>query len=159
MFNNCINLTEAYFSQMKLNYDYYYNYYTPEVFEYYNSMDYMFNNCTNIVNINFDFIKSNKINIISSKFMFNNCTSLVNLNLSKINFHKNLNNMFSNCISLETIVFDEFKYIGDELNMSYIFYNCSSLISLTFPSQNMNIQKYELFICILFFINKFRIGI
>ena len=81
MFNNCINLKETNFSQMKLNYDYYYNYYTPEVFEYYNSMDYMFNNCTNIVNINFDFIKSNKINIISSKFMFNNCTSLVNFNL------------------------------------------------------------------------------
>ena len=81
MFNNCINLKETNFLQMKLNYDYYYNYYTSEIFEYYNSMDYMFNHCTNIVNINFDFIKSNKINIISSKFMFNNCTSLVNFNL------------------------------------------------------------------------------
>ena len=30
MFNNCINLKETNFSQMKLNYDYYYNYYTPE---------------------------------------------------------------------------------------------------------------------------------
>ena len=144
MFNNCINLQEADFSKMKLNYDYYYNYYTPEVFEYYNSMDYMFNNCTNLNYIDLDFQKSDnksKINIISSKFMFNNCTSLININLSKINFHKNLNNMFSNCISLKTIIFDEFKYIGDELNMSYIFYNCSSLVSLTFPSQNMNIPK------------------
>ena len=141
MLNNCINLKEADFSQMQLNYDYYFNYYTPEIYEYYNSMDYMFNNCTELDYINFNFNNNKNINIISSKFMFNNCTSLKTINLTKINFAKDINNMFSNCVLLETIIFKAFNYIGEDLNMSYIFYNCTSLISLNFPSEKMNIPK------------------
>ena len=55
-------------------------------------MDYMFNNCTNLISINFDFKKTNHSNymyINSSKFMFNNCTSLTYLYLSKIKFYEN----------------------------------------------------------------------
>ena len=105
-------------------------------------MDYMFNNCRRLTSINLDFKKdenSNIIYIMSSKYMFNNCTSLTELYLSKINFYKNLNNMFSNCISLETLILGNFYYFGGELNMSYMFYNCSSLVSLIFPSEKMNI--------------------
>ena len=61
---------------MKLNNSYYYFFYTSDFYEYYNSMDYMFNNCSSLTSINFDFKEkndSNNMNIISSKFMFNNC--------------------------------------------------------------------------------------
>ena len=144
MFNNCINLLSVDFSEMKLNNSYYYIFYTSDFYEYYNSMDYMFNNCSSLTSINFDFKEksdSNNMNIISSKFMFNNCIFLTYLYLPKIKFYKNLNNMFSNCISLKTLILSDFNYIGSGLNMSYMFYNCTSLDSLIFPSEGMNLPN------------------
>ena len=47
--------------------------------------------------------------------------------------------MFSNCTSLETVLLSDFYYNGNNLNMSYIFYNCSSLVSLIFPYERMNL--------------------
>ena len=144
MFNNCINLLSVDFSEMKIDKYSYFQLYTTDIYEYYNSMDYMFNNCTSLTSINFDFKKtndSNYMNIISSKFMFNNCISLTYLYLSKINFNKNLNNMFSNCILLETLILRDFNYRESGLNMSYMFYNCTSLVSLVFPSQGMNLPN------------------
>ena len=139
MFNNCINLQTADFSQMRLNYDFYYKFYQSNVFDYYNSMDYMFNNCTSLTSVNFDFpkIKEYEIDIISSKYMFNNCTSLTNLYISKINFYNYFNNMFSNCILLETLVLNIFNYYDYNNNMSYMFYNCTSLASLVFTSDKI----------------------
>jgi len=144
MFNNCINLLSVDFSEMKIDKYSYFQLYTTDIYEYYNSMDYMFNNCTSLTSINFDFKKtndSNYMNIISSKFMFNNCISLTYLYLSKINFNKNLNNMFSNCILLETLILRDFNYRESGLNMSYMFYNCTSLVSLVFPSKGMNLPN------------------
>ena len=143
MFNNCINLRTCDFSQINLNYNFIADNNTREIYEYYNSMDYMFNNCKSLTLINFDIKMLNdvKMNIISSKFMFNNCISLKNIYLNKITFHQNLNNMFSNCISLENLYLSVFISNGGYLNMSYIFYNCSSLASLNFPSENLRIPN------------------
>ena len=144
MFNNCVNLLSVDFSEMKLNNNSYFLFYTSDFYEYYNSMDYMFNNCTSLTSINFDFKEkkdSNNMNVISSKFMFNNCISLTYLYLSKLNFYKNLNNMFSNCILLNSLILGDFNYIGSGLNMSYMFYNCTSLSSLVFPSESMNLPN------------------
>ena len=141
MFNNCINLQEADFSQMDLNYNYYYNYYSYEIIKYYFSMDYMFNNCKSLTSINFNFkmkYYENELYIISSRYMFNNCTSLKELNLNKLHFYTNLNNMFSNCTSLKEIYFSDFKYKGDDLNISYMFYNCSTITTLSFRSDQMS---------------------
>ena len=104
-------------------------------------MDYMFNNCKSLTSINFNFkmkYYENELYIISSRYMFNNCTSLKELNLNKLHFYSNLNNMFSNCISLKDVYFSDFTYTGDELNMSYIFYNCSTITTLSFPSEQMS---------------------
>jgi len=153
MFNNCINLKACDFSKVNLNYNNISDYYNREIYEYYNSMDYMFNNCKSLTSINFDFKmqKEVKMNIISSKYMLNNCISLKEIYLNKITFQQNLNNMFSNCIQLENIYLRDFIYSGNSLNMSYMFYNCSSLVSLNFPSENLaipNNMSYSFAYCI-----------
>ena len=140
MFSNCINLKSVDFSKMITNYtigdyftgsDFNYNYST----EYFNRFDYMFNNCINIKIINISF---NINSCLSAKNMFNNCISLtpfifpnyLKFGSSKF-FFSDFNNMFSNCISLKIIDLskNELYHISD-LNISYIFYNCSSLTSL-----------------------------
>ena len=144
MFNNCINLLSVDFSEVKQNDNFILKYYETDIYDYYYSMDYIFNNCTSLTSINFEYKKednSSNIYIISSKYMFNNCYSLTELHLSKINFKKNLNNMFSNCISLIYVYLNNLNYYGDDLNISYIFYNCTSLVSLTFPSESMTIPQ------------------
>ena len=85
--------------------------------------------------------RPNYMDIASSKFMFNNCISLTSLYLYKIKFYENenFNNMFSNCISLETLTFNDFNNINKPINMSYMFYNCTKLFSLAFPSKNMEL--------------------
>ena len=48
--------------------------------------------------------------------------------------------MFYNCFSLKTVIFNNFygyTHYYNNTNMSYIFYNCSSLVSLSFPSEYM----------------------
>lgn len=107
-------------------------------------MDYMYNNCSSLTSINFEFKEqrdSNNMNIISSMFMFNNCISLTYLYLTKIKFNKNLNNMLSNCISLKTLILSDFIYIGSGLNMSYMLYNWTSLDSLIFPWEGKNLPN------------------
>ena len=46
--------------------------------------------------------------------------------------------MFSNCISLKTLILLDFYCDNIHTNMSYMFYNCSSLISLDFPSYSLD---------------------
>ena len=107
-------------------------------------MDYMFNNCISLKTINFDFTlisDLNNMNIISSKYMFNNCISLTNIFIYKIKFSNIMNNMFSNCISLKSVVLNDFYDYGDYINISHIFYNCTSLDSLIYPSQYIDIPN------------------
>ena len=139
IFNNCINLISVDLSQISF-YETAYSYY--DYSEYYNLMDYMFNNCISLKFVNFSIsIPPVCITILSSKFMFNNCISLTSIDLSVFCFEyqsdiyedyqlSGLNNMFSNCISLNIINigydFDAFNPV----NISYMFYNCSSLTSI-----------------------------
>ena len=138
IFNNCINLISVDFSKISFYktghslYDY---------SEYFNLMDYMFNNCINLKFVNFSItIAPYCIDILSSKFMFNNCISLTSIDLSVFcfaygvieNYKSDLNNMFSNCISLKVINlgYDYHSDSSHPINMSYMFYNCSSLTSI-----------------------------
>ena len=142
MFNNCINLETVDFSKIQLDYDIYYEFNNQDIYDYYNTMDFMFNNCTNLKSVNFDFTTNENLNniiIISSQFMFNNCISLTIIILSKLQFYfSNMNNMFSNCISLDTIRFNNFRFYDGYINISHMYYNCSLLVSLYFPTQYMN---------------------
>ena len=156
MFNNCINLISVNFSKFYENFYSLYDY-----SEYYYLMDYMFNNCINLKLVNFfNTIPPDGIEIFSTKFMFNNCISLTSIDLSYFYFEiiaiedykTSLNNMFSNCISLKVINYYLFlspNYF--HVNMSYMFYNCSSLTSV-------NLSRFFyilliLVICLLIVIN------
>ena len=48
MFNHCINLETVDFSKIKLVYDIYYEFNNQDIYDYFNTMDFMFNNCTNL---------------------------------------------------------------------------------------------------------------
>ena len=147
MFNSCKNLESVDFSRIQLDYTTYYsngidynNFDYEHFFTYFNSLDYMFNNCTSLKSLNFENKNKNRMvymSIISSKFMFSNCILLEHINLASIYFggyeQLNINNMFSNCISLQTVYFNEISF-AEKTNMSYMFYNCSSLVSFEFPS-------------------------
>jgi len=141
MFNNCINLISVDFSKISF-YDTSYSLY--DYSEYFNLMDYMFNNCINLKFVNFSItIPPYCISILSSKFMFNNCTLLTSIDLSVFcfsygviedytDYKPDLNNMFSNCISLKVINlgYDYYSDFSYPVNMSYMLYNCSSLTSV-----------------------------
>ena len=134
IFDGCINLKIVDFSNIKLNYSNNNNIFFTE---YFTKMNYMFNNCKNIIVIKF----SKFLAISNSKYMFNNCLSLKLADLSKTTIQCNnkleLNNMFSNCISLKSVKLPDINCHNANINMSYIFYNCSSLNYLNFNSNNM----------------------
>jgi len=153
MFNNCINLKSVDLSNLSIFFgldvrlggmeEYYLS-------GYFNSLDYMFNNCTSLNSLNFSFLNIftfgyDTLKFKCSKFMFNNCISLTSIDLSKLGFtcieQFDLNNMFSNCISLKTLILFDFYCDNIHINMSYMFYNCSSLTSLDFPSSSMNLPE------------------
>ena len=105
-------------------------------------MEYMFNNCTRLKSLNFDFKMSDLfgtcMNVISQKFMFNNCISLTYMPISSLCFYcaecpsYELNNIFYNCFSLKSVIFNEnYPFVGHNTTMSYMFYNCTSLVSLS----------------------------
>ena len=75
-------------------------------------------------------------------FLKSNCISLKNIDLSytriSCSLQLDLSNMFSNCISLISISLPNINCEKTNNNISYIFYNCSSLSSLNFPSDFMN---------------------
>ena len=134
MFDGCINLRFVDFSNIKLKYS---NNNNIFFMEYFTKMDYMFNNCKNLIELKF----SKYLPITNSKYMFNNCSSLKLINLSQTTiqcYNKlELNNMFSNCISLKSIKLPNINCHNKNINMSYMLYNCSSLNNLNFNSNNM----------------------
>ena len=82
MFNNCINLKEAFFVFL-----------TRYQYHYHDSLDYMFNNCISLSSLKI--VKDGDIYIFGSTYyMFNNCTSLKSKDLSKIHFFNS--SIFSN---------------------------------------------------------------
>ena len=124
-----------------------------------NSIDattkYMFNDCSNIIEINLTKFDTSSVTIMSR--MFSNCISLISLDISNLNtnnvqsmdylFYKcnkltsiNLNSfntakvktfrsMFENCYSLESIDLSNFDTSSTEILWD-MFKNCKSLISI-----------------------------
>jgi hypothetical protein len=72
-------------------------------------------------------------NVTNMEYMFNNCTSLQNINLSlfTVTNVKTMNNMFSNCESLSIIDLTTFNALDVE-NISEMFGSCKNLTSIEF---------------------------
>ena len=118
MFYNCISLTEVIFEKLS---DYSYSYV---------DLSYMFYNCKNltILNINFDYLK-----VSSTREMFYNCVSLpfLNFNPYKTSSQINMTKMLYNCKAITRISFSIYQnYYFYPIDMSFMFYNCYSLVSL-----------------------------
>jgi hypothetical protein len=73
---------------------------------------------------------------VSFQGMFNNCINLLSVDFSEMK----LNNSYY-YIFYTSDFYEYFNYIGNGLNMSYMFYNCTSLDSLIFPSEGMNLPN------------------
>ena len=123
-------------------------------------MSYMFSGCSSLQEINiFNF---NTSNVTNMQNMFEKCSNLIELNLSNFNTSNviYMNDMFYECTSLKTLYFDNYKpsFLIDRkkftyndsiskstnnywntsnvINMSYMFYNCKSLIELNISQFN-----------------------
>ena len=120
---------------------------------------YMFENKTQLTNIDFTYLNTSYTQDFSSFFygctnltnldlsgfdthnatgfygMFNGCSNLKTVDLSSFNFSKstNISRMFYNCSSLENIDLSNFD-VTNVRNMSYMFYNCKKLTTLDLSS-------------------------
>ena len=94
------------------------------------SMEYMFEGCENLININLTGLNTEKLKSVSG--MFSSCTSLVsfNLNLNSSNL-ENISHLFSDCENLEEINIYNIN-TSNVIDMSGIFLNCPSLINLIY---------------------------
>ena len=90
---------------------------------YLTECNFMFEECTNIIYI--DFISFNTYYITSMHGIFNNCHNLITLNLSffKTNYVENMSGMFSECYNLKKLDLSSFD-TGYATNMSGMFNKC-----------------------------------
>ena len=102
----------------------------------------MFYNCSSLLTFHFQnlYIDYYKTNIDITKIGYDEMNST---NIYKINYiynEVNISYMFYNCTSLKSIIFNtcDFKYINDMRNM---FYNCFSLTSIALPTIYTNTNK------------------
>ena len=86
-------------------------------------MDYVFDGCSSLEEINLSNFNTNKV--IEMKYMFSDCSSLKELNLTNFNTHKvsNMRGMFKNCSSLKKLNIDNF--ISNKADMREMFEGCS----------------------------------
>ena len=80
-------------------------------------------------------------NVTNMRIMFQNCTNLTNLNLSNFNTSKvtDMGYMFNDCSSLTTLDLSGFN-TSNVTDMEYMFYKCASLTSLNlskFKTENV----------------------
>ena len=167
MFYNCFSLKSIDLSKINTrnNIDLSYMFYNCTLLEAFsissikvNNMMYMFYNCSSLsssINLN-NFVSSTYINmskvfyncyklqtfqggfgnlyINDAREMFYNCSSLVSLTFNPYGKSTNLNmsKMFYNCRSIKNVILNNnanYLYPND---LSYAFYNCTSLLTLTF---------------------------
>ena len=69
----------------------------------------------------------------STSYMFKDCKTLTSIHLTSIDSLRETNGMFENCINLKSITFGNFD-TSKVVNMSHMFYNCSSLEQLQFDN-------------------------
>ena len=154
MFRNCINLKSVDLSKIKLDYlsgSTYKkgNYYSSE---YFNSINYMFYNCSSLTSVYFpssNFYPEN----MSYSFAF--CSSLMFANFTISIYAKYMNNMFYECRSLQifnitlldsnnTIIKNAAINTTNLIDISNMFLGCSSLISIDLSSiVTPNVRNYE----------------
>lgn len=97
----------------------------PDTLYLYGSCNNVFNNCTELTNINNLIITSNK----TSSRIFNNCTKLESIGSLIINDSSSVEYMFNNCTNLTSINTLQINAI-QEISLAYMFNYCTSLTSL-----------------------------
>ena len=99
-----------------------------------NRMDYMFNNCKNIISLDLSNLDLTYTTNIS--YMFNECISLKNITIINLNesIIEDYSYMFNECNSLEYIDLSNFKGSKVTNRMDYMFNNCNNLISINLLS-------------------------
>ena len=141
MFKNCRNLKSVDLSKIKLKYkagdsndngkDY--------SSEYFNSINYMFYNCSSLTSINFP---SSMIIPKDMSYSFAYCSSLKELDLNLSGDYskaKSMSNAFRNCTSLKNIYLE---FNNDYEDLSYLFMGCISLENMTLSNFLLNNVKY-----------------
>ena len=106
--------------------------------KYITDMKNMFNECENLIKIDFSFFDTQ--NVTNMEGMFSDCKNLTKLDLSSFNT-KNVTNMacmFWNCKNLININLSSFN-TRKVNNIGYMFYGCWNLINLDLS--NFNIEK------------------
>ena len=120
MFKNCINLKTVDLSKIKLNYKAGESYDNGKDYssEYFNSINYMFYNCSSLNLVNFP---SSKIIPNDMSYSFAYCSSIKELVLDLNGDNsksKSMSNAFRNCTSLVSI---ELTYNNEYEDLSYLF--------------------------------------
>ena len=103
------------------------------------NMSYMFYNCNNLKNFTYSSYNNISYLIKDMRFMFYNCKSLENINFHDlyINYYDfviNSYNYILNILNNITYTRKETVYYYYEVNISYMFYNCTNLNSVTFDN-------------------------
>lgn len=96
-----------------------------------NDCAYMFHNCGNITNINFNLFDTSACKHMVH--MFYSCSSLETLDISRFKTSNvtSFNNMFANCKNLNKIITNQNNFVLDaSVNLSSMFLNCTSLKTL-----------------------------
>ena len=111
------------------------------------SISKMFQNCENLVEINFTNFSSNNITRMESTFL--NCTSLRSVDFTNFDssYIKTMNSAFENCISLTELNLSSFKTTNLE-TMNSMFKNCRnlSLLNLSNFELNQNVNVSDSFL-------------
>ena len=101
-------------------------------------IDGIFSDCISLKKVNFSNWKFE--NVINMSYVFSNCTSLetviFNVN-SNYNNVLDISHFFSNCISLESINLIILSLVNP-ININHMFENCSSLMKVYFTSSNFS---------------------
>ena len=128
MFKNCINLKSVDLSKIELKYKAGDSYDNGKDYssEYFNSINYMFYNCSSLTSVKFP---SSKIIPRDMSYSFAYCSSLKGLffNFSgDYSKSKSMSNAFRNCTSLVHV---DLKFDNDFEDFSYLFMGCTSLVN------------------------------
>ena len=111
-----------------------------------NNCKYMFDNCNNIIEINFSYFNTSLVTSMTR--MFSDCFSLISLNLSNFNTSNviSMDSMLSNCLLLTSLDLSNFN-TSQVQDMTHMFENCLSLISLNVSNFNTSkvITIYDMF--------------
>ena len=143
MFSNCHNLKSVSFSSIvKVNdiNNMFHNCYSLEFINISNfqsitevNASYLFYNCHNLISFP---ETANIFPLNDMRFMFYNCFKLYSVNLKKfrIGSSTNMSFLFHNCLNLSHMEFNnDIENQGSLSDMHNLFYNCSSIISISLP--------------------------